>query len=119
MVRKPVSARVALDRLADALIEDILNASDEEILEEFREDGGDPEQHAKETQALIEKAVALANERQVVNIEGKGDCTWGGRWMVLSETSPSGKTMFQCLDCGRKSTTPDKRCPPSLPVATA
>lgn len=35
----------------------------------------------------------------------------GVRWEKLEETSPSGKTMFQCQACGRKSLTPDKRCP--------
>jgi hypothetical protein len=44
-------------RLTDALIEDILRASDEEILEEFREDGGDPDQHAAEMLALFEQSI--------------------------------------------------------------
>lgn len=57
--------REGLDRLADALIDDILNASDEEILEEFREDGGDPEQHAAEMLALFERSVAIANKRRL------------------------------------------------------
>lgn len=57
--------REALDRLADALVDDILNASDEEILEEFREDGGDPEQHAAEMLALFEKSVTIANKRRL------------------------------------------------------
>ena len=34
--------RNALDRLADALVDDILNASDEEVLAEAEEDGIDP-----------------------------------------------------------------------------
>ena len=57
--------REGLDRLADALIDDILNASDEEILEEFREDGGDPEQHAAEMLDLFEKSVTIANKRRL------------------------------------------------------
>lgn len=60
----PQSARKALDNLADALVEDILNASDEEILEEFREDHGDPERHAAEMRALFERAVEQARERR-------------------------------------------------------
>jgi len=33
------------------------------------------------------------------------------RWRALEATSPSGKTLFVCLCCGRISPTPDKRCP--------
>jgi hypothetical protein len=58
------TARQALDRLVDALVEDILNMSDEEILAEFREDHGDPERHVAEMRALVEKSVAIANERR-------------------------------------------------------
>lgn len=34
----------------------------------------------------------------------------GDRWVVLKETSPSGKTMFQCLCCGDKFVTTQKFC---------
>jgi hypothetical protein len=66
MTGKEKSARVALDRLADAFVEDILNMSDEEILAEFQEDHGDPDQHEKELRDLFEKAVAIANKRGAV-----------------------------------------------------
>lgn len=33
------------------------------------------------------------------------------RWFKLVKTSPSGKTLFVCLICGRESIAPDKRCP--------
>lgn len=49
--------RQALINLAHALVDDILAMSDEDILEEFREDGGDPEQHAAAMRALVEQAV--------------------------------------------------------------
>jgi len=65
MSTKKNPEREGLDRLADALIDDIMNASDEEILEEFREDGGDPEQHADEMLALFEKSVTIANKRRL------------------------------------------------------
>lgn len=32
------------------------------------------------------------------------------RWVELYATSPSGKTLFVCRMCGRKSPTPDKAC---------
>jgi hypothetical protein len=47
--------RAALDRLADALVDDILSASDEEILAETTDTHGDPEELAAEMRALFEK----------------------------------------------------------------
>ena len=59
------SKQRALDRLADALVDDILNASPEEILAEFQEDHGGVEHHVTEMRALIEKGVARANKRRL------------------------------------------------------
>lgn len=56
--------RKALDNLADALVEDIMALSDEEILAEFREDHGDPEWHIAEMRAILEEAIAIARERR-------------------------------------------------------
>jgi len=61
--------RESLDRLAEALIDDILNASDEEILEEFRENGGDPEQHATEMLALFEKSIMISNKSRLIEAQ--------------------------------------------------
>ena len=33
------------------------------------------------------------------------------RWIPIYATTPSGKTLFVCVMCGRKSPTPDKICP--------
>lgn len=33
------------------------------------------------------------------------------RWTQLRATSPSGKTLFSCGNCGRVSPAPDDRCP--------
>ena len=60
MTGKRRSDRDALDRLAEALVEDILDASDQDILAEIREDGGDPAAVAAGARALFEKAVATA-----------------------------------------------------------
>jgi hypothetical protein len=65
MTGKKNPEREGLDRLADALIDDILNASDEEILEEFQESDGDPERHAADMLALFEKSVTIANKRRL------------------------------------------------------
>ena len=48
--------RNALDRLADALVDDILNASDEEVLAEAEEDGIDPAKLAGHLREVFERA---------------------------------------------------------------
>lgn len=58
MTGKRQSDRDALDRLADALVEDILDASDQDILAETKEDNGDPTAVVAGVRALFEKAVA-------------------------------------------------------------
>jgi hypothetical protein len=62
MTGTPKTARAALDRLANALVEDILCASDEDILAEFQEDHGDPERHAAGMCALFERNLIAANK---------------------------------------------------------
>lgn len=57
MTGKRQSDRDALDRLADALVEDILDASDQDILAETNEDNGDPAAVAAGVRALFETAV--------------------------------------------------------------
>jgi len=57
--------REALKRLADALVDDILNTSDGDILAEFRETHGDPDRHAVEMRDLFEKTVIAANKRRL------------------------------------------------------
>lgn len=54
--------RKALVRLADVLIEDVLAASDEEILADFAETYGDPAENAAEMRALFEKSVLKTNK---------------------------------------------------------
>jgi len=49
--------RAALDRLADALVEDILSASDEEILAEARQDTESPEKMVAATRAVFGRAL--------------------------------------------------------------
>jgi hypothetical protein len=50
----------AVDRLMDALVEDILRSTDDEILADAREHGEDPEKIAAVGRVQFEKAVALA-----------------------------------------------------------
>ena len=65
MTGKSRTGRGALDRLAEALADDILNASDEDILAEFLETDGDPERHAADMRALFEKALIAANKKRL------------------------------------------------------
>ena len=52
--------RNALARLADALVDDILNASDEEVLAEAEEDGIDPAKFAGHLREVFERAATEA-----------------------------------------------------------
>lgn len=65
MTEKPKTARAVVDRLTDALVEDILNASDEDALAEFKEGGGDPERHAADMRALFEKRLIAAHKKRL------------------------------------------------------
>lgn len=58
--------RKALNRLADALVDDILSASDEDILAEFRETHGAPDRNAAELRNLFEKSILVANKKRLV-----------------------------------------------------
>ncbi len=65
MTGKKSEARDALDRLADALVDDVLNASDQEMLAEFRETGGDPDKLAGDMRARFERSVLAANKSKL------------------------------------------------------
>jgi len=54
--------RETLNRLADVLIEDVLAASDQEILAEFLEAQGDPAKNTAAMRALFETSVQKANK---------------------------------------------------------
>lgn len=56
--------RAALNRLADALVDDILNTSDEDILTEFKETHGDHAQNAAAMRTLFEKTVIAMNKQR-------------------------------------------------------
>lgn len=58
--------RQALDRLADALVDDILNTSDEDILAELKEEGINPDHHAADMRARFDKVVMAANKAKLM-----------------------------------------------------
>jgi|SRR3954454_21229168 hypothetical protein len=55
-------AQKGLQSLRQALADDIRDASDEEILAQFTEDVGSPDENAARMRALFEKTVLLANK---------------------------------------------------------
>jgi hypothetical protein len=65
MTGKKTKAQDALDRLADTLVDDILCASDEDILAEVKEDGGDAVRHAAGLRAHFERSVIVASKSKL------------------------------------------------------
>src|SRR5258708_24089914 len=62
------SDRTALTRLAEAFVDDVLNASDEDILAEAHEDHSDPAAVAAQAKVLFEKAVILAGKGKLTAV---------------------------------------------------
>ena len=65
MTGKNDKAGRPIDRLADEFVEDILNLSDDEVLAEFREDGGDPERHAAKMRSMFENRLLAAKKERM------------------------------------------------------
>jgi hypothetical protein len=65
MTRKGERERVALDRLADVFVDDILSTPDGDILAEFKETHGDPDHNAVEMRALFERTVLISNKKRL------------------------------------------------------
>jgi hypothetical protein len=57
--------REALIRLADALVEDMLATSDQEIVAEFIETQGEPSKNTEAMRALFEKSVLVTNKNRL------------------------------------------------------
>jgi hypothetical protein len=55
-------AQKALQGLRQVMVDDIMEASEEEILAQFAEDIGSPHENAARMRALFEKTVVLANK---------------------------------------------------------
>lgn len=57
--------RAELDRLTELLVDDILAASDDDILSEFQETHGDPDINASEMRALFEQSLIASNKKRL------------------------------------------------------
>jgi len=55
----------ARERLDEVFVEDILDASDKDILAEFVERGGDVSKNTAEMRALFQKAILVANKKRM------------------------------------------------------
>lgn len=78
--------RLGLDRLADALVDDILNTSDEDILAEFKETHGDTAQNAAAMRALFEKTVIGMNKQRLADAKAGVAATRRGTAAALMQT---------------------------------
>ncbi len=65
MTNRTGDAKTQLDRLADALVDDIMNASDEDILAETAEDGEDPKAVAAHMRGVIDRAMLDAGKAKM------------------------------------------------------
>lgn len=65
MTGDQTNARAALDRLANALVDDILNESDEVILAEANEDGSDSSKLADDVRQLFECTATGASKAKL------------------------------------------------------
>lgn len=92
--REHAEMRLALEAVEPEAVEPVLRASVEAHGCE------DPSDEFEDVRAHRLTCRALGREDQKA----------ANRWVRLRATSPSGKTLFACRCCGRKSPTPDKGC---------
>jgi len=65
MTRDKSNDHLALDRLAESLVDDILNMTDEEMLAEITADGENPERIAQEARDIFERAVMTCRKAKL------------------------------------------------------
>lgn len=61
---KKSAEEIALQQFSDFLVEETMNASDQEIIDQVREDYGDPNKLADEVNAIFEHAQKIAATRR-------------------------------------------------------
>jgi hypothetical protein len=103
-------ARESLGGLVDVLIEDVLAASDEEILAEFAEARGDPAKNSAEMRALFEKSVLKAN---------KGRLRLAKAGLAASRASVPPAKVVSLSDVRKRLRRVLASCPPDVKVTLA
>jgi hypothetical protein len=78
-------AQQALDRLTEKLVEDVLNASDTELLAEAKEEGRDVAGDAARSRAIFAKALGAQGKRKMVAARAALNAR------VVSSARPSGQ----------------------------
>lgn len=112
MTGENTKERAALARLADALVEDILTTSDEDILAEFKETQGDPAQNAVAMRALFEKTVIAMNKQRLA--DAKAAVAAARRW-----TAPASVKTVDIVEARRRLRRVLDTAPNNQPVTIA
>lgn len=100
MTGRKSADREALDQLVDFLVEDALNASDEDILAEAREAGIEPESDAARLRALFERTVLDANKRRLLAAKAavQADKSAAGRRATVFDIQEARRRLEQLLE---------------------
>jgi hypothetical protein len=102
--------REALGRLADALVDDILSASDEEILAEFIETHRDPTNAMEATRGLFERSVANAKKARLRAAQAG---------LAASRTAQATRRVADIADARGRLRRALAACPPDIRVTIA
>lgn len=65
MTQNKMNNRIALDRLAKSLVDDILNMTDEELLAEAKADGETPKEIAQASRNIFDRAVTSCGKTKL------------------------------------------------------
>lgn len=93
-----IDARDALDRLADALVDDVLAASDQEVLAEVRETGGDPDNLAGDMRAQFERSVLAADREHIAKVIIETTQVLADGYLRTAEPSEAGEVTATALN---------------------
>lgn len=102
--------RTALRRLAQALVGDIMETSDEELLAEFRATGGDPAQHAAAMRAHFARTV-LTSRKHLLKAAQAG--------IVADRRGSPGGKVISLLDAKERLRRTLAACPPDVRLTLA
>jgi hypothetical protein len=91
-------AKKPLQGLRQAMADDIMEASDEEILAQFAEDVGSPEENAARMRALFEKTVLLANKGRLQAARAGAAASKGSRSVSPIPIGEARTLLRQVLD---------------------
>lgn len=100
MTRDRKTDRAALDRLADALVEDIINTSDEDILAETAETYGDPDEIAAQLRAMFEKTLHEEGKAKLAAARKAASAAQMGRPAVIPIENAEARRRYERIVSG-------------------